>query len=75
MADSGENLRVSTQRPQLNGRGSPYRLTSKMWPFSSSSWKEIAQHKVKEREKALETALPTFPDQSVFLAASGALKD
>ncbi|GJE91018.1 amidase signature enzyme [Phanerochaete sordida] len=41
-----------------------------MWPFSSSSWKAVAQQKVDERAKALQTALPTSPEQSVFLVAS-----
>ncbi|EKM61689.1 uncharacterized protein PHACADRAFT_135578 [Phanerochaete carnosa HHB-10118-sp] len=42
-----------------------------MWPFSSS-WKEIAQQKVEERAKALQTALPASPEQLVFLAAPAA---
>lgn len=41
-----------------------------MWPFTSSSWKAIAQQKVEERAQALQSALPASPEQSLYLAAS-----
>lgn len=42
-----------------------------MWPLSSPPWKAIAEEKVAERNKALESAMAESASQAVYLSASG----